>query len=187
MSNLFKFSMFFTSFIPLWITVIFKDVLSIYSNEKYVCTEWISIILIMIVLVMSITIMIKGIKTMEKSRGYSPYKIISVEKLNGLSSEYLLAYVVPLFAFDFTTWFGAVEFLVYFLILMFLCVKNNNVYSNLILEIQDYKFYNCELQNAIETQTPTICKTIISKQPLSSKNGHVIDIIELDSPFYLGK
>jgi hypothetical protein len=123
MGNWFKVSMFFTSFIPLWITIVFKDVLSICSGEQCVYTEWRSIILIMMILALSVTIMVKGIKHIEKSSSSSPYKIIAVEKLNGLSSEYLLAYVLPSFAFDFTVWYGVVEFLVYFLILMFLCVK----------------------------------------------------------------
>lgn len=187
MSNLFKVSMFFTSFIPLWITIIFKDVLSICSGEKYLFTEWMTIIVLMIFSVLSIIIVQKAIKDVKNNSGSSDYEILSAEQINGITSEFLLAYVLPLFAFDFTTWIGVVEFLVYFLVLLFLCVRNNNVYANLFLEFKGYRFFDCEMQLVVEPNTKPMKMTILSKKPLESKIGHVITVKVLNKPFYLGE
>lgn len=64
--------------------------------------------------VLSIIIVQKAIKDVKNNSGSSDYEILSAEQINGITSEFLLAYVLPLFAFDFTTWIGVVEFLVYF-------------------------------------------------------------------------
>lgn len=58
-------------------------------------------------------------------------------------AEYLLSYILPLFAFDFTVWNGVVLFLIFFTILGFLCIKHNYFSVNIILEMAEFRFYNC--------------------------------------------
>ena len=43
MSRLFTVSLYFMSFLPLWISVVFEDIMSIVEKEKYIRTECISI------------------------------------------------------------------------------------------------------------------------------------------------
>ena len=71
---------------------------------------------------------------------FNDYVIVSAVQEKGITSEFLLSYILPLFAFDFTLWSGCVEFLIYYVILAFLCIRNNNVYANLWLEVFGYKF-----------------------------------------------
>ena len=70
---------------------------------------------------------------------------------------------------------------------MFLCVRNNNVYANLIFEFKSYKFYNCELQWIAEPDVPTTQSMIISQSNLCANKGNTVEIICLDKPFYLTK
>lgn len=131
MNRLFKIAMFFTAFIPLWITVVFLDAMSIFDKaNKNIGAEVIDIGCIVVGLLSSTIIIFCSMRGVREN-DYAKYKILSVEQEKGITSEFLLSYILPLFAFDFTKWVNVVEFLIYFLILAFLCVRNNNVYANL--------------------------------------------------------
>lgn len=184
MGKLFKLAMFVTSFIPLWITVIFINSLSIINNDLNLWTESVSIGAIIIVNLLSILIIFKSIKSIKVSE-YKSYKILEVKQEKGITSEFLLSYVLPLFAFDFTRWDGVVQFLIYFIVLAFLCIRNNNVYANLIFEIRKYKFYDCELQWKPEPDVKPIQAMVISKENLCSQKGNTIDIAPLNKPFHI--
>lgn len=108
-----------------------------------------------------------------QDRDYQRYKILSVEQKNGMTSEFLLSYILPLFAFDFTKWSSVAEFLIYFLILAFLCVRNNNVYANLLFEVKKYRFYTCEMQWVAEAEATPIPMMVISKMPLNAYKGKI--------------
>lgn len=58
-------------------------------------------------------------------------------RANKLSAEFLLAYILPMIAFDYSTCKGIVLFLIYFCVLSFLCVRNNNVYTNIFFELKN--------------------------------------------------
>jgi len=187
MNKLFKVTMFFTAFIPLWITVVFLDAMSIADKTNCnIVSEVMGIGCIITGLIASAIIILCSMRGV-KDRDYKKYKILSVEQEKGITSEFLLSYILPLFAFDFTEWVSIVEFLIYFLILAFLCVRNNNVYANLLFEIKKYKFYSCEMQWVAETDTTPIQMMVISKMPLTAHKGNTIEVAALNKPFYLGK
>lgn len=186
MNKYFKVAMFYTSFIPLWITILFISILSLIRDSSNPYTESIEISLILLGLIFSTLIIIKVITSVSHEHGVK-YKIVDAQQEKGITSEFLLSYILPLFAFDFTKWDGAIMFLVYYGILMFLCVRNNNVYANLIFEFKNYKFYNCELQWTSEPDVPTMQAMIISKKNLCANKGNTVDIICLDKPFHLMK
>ncbi|MGN9164948.1 hypothetical protein ACTNDY_06625 [Tissierellaceae bacterium HCP3S3_D8] len=186
MGKLFKLAMFITSFLPLWITVIFINLLSIIKNDINLCTEYISITIIIITNVISMLVILKSMDSIQPSE-YNPYIVIEAEQEKGITSEFLLSYVLPLFAFNFTQWDGVIQFLIYFIVLAFLCVRNNNVYANLVFEIKKYKFYNCELQWKAEPDVDPIQAMVISKDNICSQKGNTIEIALLNKPFYLMK
>lgn len=186
-NRLFKVAMFFTAFIPLWITVVFLDAMSISDKtNKNIGAEVIDIGCIVVGLLLSTIIILCSMRGVRKS-DYAKYKILSVEQEKGITSEFLLSYILPLFAFDFTKWVNVVEFLIYFLILAFLCVRNNNVYANLLFEVKKYKFYTCEMQWVAEADATPIPMMVISKKPLTAYTGNTIEVAALNKPFYLGK
>ncbi|WP_243122233.1 hypothetical protein [Clostridium thermarum] len=178
--------MFITSFIPLWITVLFINILSIINNSNNLYTEIIGIIAIFLMNIFSISVIFISLGSIQQSE-YKAYKIIDAKQEKGITSEFLLSYVLPLFAFDFTRWDGVVQFLIYFIVLAFLCHRNNNVYANLIFELKKYKFYDCELLWVPEPNSKPIQAMVISKNNLCSQKGNTIEIAPLNKPFYLMK
>lgn len=59
-----------------------------------------------------------------------------------ITAEFLLPYILPLFAFDFILWNQVVLFLVFFVTLGYLCIRHNYYSVNIVLEIVGYCFFN---------------------------------------------
>ena len=184
MNNYFKISMFITSFIPLWITILFIDFLSIIRNNQYLTVEIIGIITILLINIFSAVIIKYSIKSILDT-DYSNHIIKSVSLEKSITSEFLLSYILPLFAFDFTRWDSLIQFLIYFITLAFLCVRNNNVYANLLFEYKKYKFYSCEIVWASEPNMTPITGVVLSKKNLTSQVNSKIKIAPLNEPFYI--
>lgn len=188
MNGLYKLCLFITSFIPLWISIIFKIFTeAIDANFSCYGREFIgsSVFILSICLVNAVSIIyIKvGIKRARSTTGrYERCKIINAEKEKTITSEYLLSYILPLFAFDFKDWKEIALFLLYFIILAFLCIKNNNVYVNLLFELVGYSYFNCEIEMELSGNLKRV--TIITKQDLNSKIGHELTIVSLNKPIY---
>lgn len=183
MSNLFKICMFVTSFIPLWISILFIEVMSLIEKTKYFWSEVIMLTLIIVILPLSVFVMISFLRKKETEAG-EPYEIVNAKQEKGLTSEFLLSYILPLFAFDFTEWKSVVLFWIYFLILAFLCIRNDNVYANLVLEKMHYKFYECDLLYSARDLNKSKQFLVMSKEPLASLEG-TIYITSLNKPFYV--
>lgn len=199
MSTMFKTAMFITSLMPLWISIIIKDIFAIANNSANpgICqcnvaqntvVECISIIAILLMFFGATIVVNKGIKnkseknTDEKS---PTHKIVHTTRESKLSSEFLMAYILPLFAFDFSDVKDIVIFLVYLLILGFLCVRNNNVYVNLWLEIRKYKFYSCTLEKKTDSKVTPFEALVISRTDLCAQRNNSLALKELDSEIYV--
>ena len=96
------------------------------------------------------------------------------KKSKDITIEYFLAYVLPLFAFDFTQWDQLIIFLIFYLSLGFLCVKHSYFTANIILEILKYNFYECSLKNS---DGKVIEKYVISKNNLETENSILLKSI----------
>lgn len=112
MFKLFSFSLYFVSFLPLWVSVLFIDILSIAENQTETRTEYISICCILIVLFISIVIIYHELRKHGKE-GSRRQTIKAVREEKSITAEFLLSYILPLFAFDFTLWNQVVLFLVF--------------------------------------------------------------------------
>lgn len=155
-------SMFFLSFTPLWISVLFLDIKSIIQNETSLYTEWISICAIIAFLVISLIILSRSL-SLKNRAGIMKYHLVCIEEQKSITSEYLLSYILPLFAFDFTLWDQVVLFLVYFLALGYLCIKHNHLSVNIVLELLCYRFYKCVMETEDHV---SVTKFIISREKL---------------------
>lgn len=158
---LFQWSMYYLSFAPLWLSVLFIDIMSILDGATNISVEWISIILIPIIFLISQYIMRRRLKP---SRiGSQKYTLEKAEEEKFLTAEFLFSYIFPLFAFDFTTWRGMVLFALFFVIFGGLCVHHNYFCANVMLDVQKYTIYSCEI-----TDINSVCfqKKIISKRDL---------------------
>ena len=156
--------MFVTSFIPLWISIIVIDIWTVIESttKKWNCAArlWenmltatinnllpIITILLLLFLVISSMISIKKFLDNRMKENNKPKGTIkSARKANKLSSEFLLAYILPMIAFDFENIKAVVLFIIYFSVLAILCIRNNNVYTNIFVEFLGYKMYECAIE-----------------------------------------
>mgnify|MGYP004705150465 FL=1 len=201
----FKWDMFVTSFIPLWVSITVFDIWDIVDYiitaypqkgtlpEKLVRTAQSNIIPVVsiIVILVVVSISIHGINRFLKDRNKSVQNptgiILKAKKANKLSSEFLLAYILPLIAFDFNDLKSLTLFLTYFIILAFLCIRNNNIYTNIMLEFKRYRIYTCDIQRLIPgDQTITYYDSlVISKDDLTSLENKKIRCWDCDNYIYI--
>lgn len=187
MNNAFKFSIFVTSFFPLWLSILFIDVLALYKGTSSPYAEIIGIMCIVVSNVFFTAYMFFVMKSTLRETCFYEYKVASAVQVKGFTSEFLLSYTLPLFVFDFTQWDGCVNFIIYYAMLAFLCVRNNNVYANFWLEVMGYKFYSCELKPRVDEEIKAIHAIVLSKKNLAAARGNTIEITPLNKPFHIAR
>lgn len=197
MDKKFKVCMFITSMLPLWLTIFlteiwtiglslkenkFNAMLSISSNklEFFVC---ISVFIVFLVATIQIESFISDKKN---SENLPTYTIKHVVRANSLTSEYLLSYILPLMAFDFSSLKDIIIFFIYIIVLGWLCISNNNIYINFYLELRKFHIYDCILEKSLVGQTMVYenCK-VLSNDNLTGKTGHLINSYSFDPYDYI--
>lgn len=173
-------SVYFLSFVPLWIAVLFIDIKSLMEGGGNKWTERTGIVGILVGLIVSLIILYAKFYLVDDEK-YT-FRIKDANERKTMTAELLLSYILPLFAFDFTLWYEMVEFLIFFLVLGFLCVRHNVFSMNIILEFMRYSAYDCQLLNAdgIEVE-----RKVISRERLSSHKGKDIQVKTLNNEYYL--
>ena len=183
MSFITLFSLFYLSLTPLWISIAFIDAKNICENAPNLYTEIISITCIVIGLVFSIIIVIVDFrknKIVERNRYI--LKMAKEEKI--MTAEYVLSYVLPLLAFDFTIWYDVLLFLLFFFVLLFLYIRHNRLGANIILEMCGYTYYQCELLNE---DNIVINKNVISRDDLLTKTNNYIYTESINNEYHLDR
>jgi len=200
----FKWDMFVTSFIPLWISIFainIWDIVSVFLrqwNQKtnaidniHNCLysariQWISIVVIAAMVIISIAGINGFIKKLKVSTNNSLGKIVNATKANKLSAEFLLAYILPMIAFNFDEIQNIVLFLIYFAVLAFLCIRNNNIYTNIYLEFKGYKMYTCNIEcSVLEGKHLYHDSLIISTIDLTLEEGNNVEYWDFDNYIYI--
>ncbi len=174
-----SFSLFFLSFAPLWISVLFIDIKSIIEKQTGILTEKYTVLVILVLSLVSLVILMLSFNK-KNTNGAQEFIIDSVEEEKAITAEYLLSYILPLFAFDFTVWHQVVLFLIFFFVLAFLCIRHNYFSVNILLEILGYRFYRCILQNE---DGVAISKVIISKERLLNRKTEKILIHPINNEY----
>lgn len=211
MGQRFKWHMFFTSFLPLWVSIVICDMWSlveggyaaIVSLEEYPTSfqqtvelakaflfkyqiEVVSVLILVVYSIVCICHINKIIRDQRSSKNKLVGNVKVARRANKLSAEFLLAYILPMIAFDYSTCKGIVLFLIYFCVLSFLCVRNNNVYTNIFFELKGYKMYECDIECKILDKTfeYTDC-LVMSKQNLVQALPRKINYFDFDNYIYI--
>lgn len=163
---IFQWSMYYLAFAPLWICVLFMDVMSLIHGTQNPWTERISIILIPIAFLIALSVMKRHLKPDKRISQKNSLKSASEEKL--LTAEFLATFIFPLFAFEFTTWEGMVIFAIFFFVFGWLCIRHNYFCTNIMLDVFGYRIYACDLVNSNDVQFE---KKILSKRDLTLCTG----------------
>ena len=186
MGKLFKVSMFITSFIPLWITVLFQDFLNLYRTNSYIWTELLGILSIFIVNTIATIVILRSIQSINFSE-YKSYQVVDVKRESGVTNNLAVTYIAPLIIFDFTRWDSVVPFMFYFFFLMFHSYTQNVTYANILFELFHYKFYDCELQLKSEPNVNASQVLVLSKENLYAQKGNTIEVARLKTNLSITK
>ena len=162
----FQWSMYYLSFTPLWISVLFMEIMSLRQGTESKVTEIVSLVLIPVVFIVAIIEMRRGLKPTEV--GSVKYELEEVNEEKLLTAEFLATYIIPLLAFDFSTWEGMVLFGFFFFVFGWLCVKHNYFCTNIMLDVFKYHIYDCKLVDGQKIETE---RKIISKRDLKTCLG----------------
>ena len=194
MTQFFKWNMFFTSFLPLWISIVVTDLWTIgnkivenskeaFENSKI---EIITIVLLIGYTLFSMFYISRIISVQERSTNKEQGIIVRAKRANKLSAEFLLAYILPMIAFDFSSMNNIVLFLIYFVVLSFLCIRNSNVYTNIFLELKGYKMYECNIERRVMNRTITdeAC-LVISKNSLIQAIPRNLQYFDFENYIYI--
>lgn len=170
MSCLFSCSLYFLSFLPLWLSVLFVSLKSILEHNPHLYTEYLSIGCILVFTIISSLILALELRPASQNvlkENTQCAQLLSACEEKAITAEFLLSYILPLFAFDFTQWDGVILFLIFFFVLGYLCIRHQYFCVNLVMEKAGYRFFQCQLQNDDGIQTEYV---IISRRRL---NGHL--------------
>lgn len=203
MWNKFKWHMFVTSFIPLWATIVFIDIWEVVLQGKNIweaeltflenikccisnnMLQFISVLVIMIVVIISI-ISIEKVMHKREIANNDVAIIKKAHKESLLSTQYLLSYILPLVAFDFGSLRDIIIFLLFFAVLAFLSIRNNNVYTNIYLEFRSYKIYTCDIQiTKIDKIVEYENCFVLSKVDLTQEVEEKFPYWEIDATHYI--
>ena len=115
-----------------------------------------------------------------KSIGTHTFILKEAKEEKIISTEFLLSYVLPLFAFDFTKWDQVVLFLIFYITMNFLCIRHNYFSVNIVLEFLNYRFYNCVIENEDKIQIET---RIISRNRLNILLGQSLNLKSINNEY----
>lgn len=200
----FKWNMFITSFIPLWLSIIVADMWSVidngvknwsYKNDivrnltriyKENVVSLFVVLVVLILMLISIHSINRFLKDKLSNREPPQIRIKKAMRANKLSSEFLLAYILPMIAFDFTALKSVALFVIYFAMLAFLCIRNSNVYTNIWLELKGYKMFLCDLEaNKMGRSHIYNDCLVISKNNLTTQIDNNMDYWDFDNYIYI--
>lgn len=201
----FKWDMFVTSFIPLWLSIVVLDAWNIVSLalEKWddkskmlenlkniLCSSSVQVISVIVIAFLVISSIV-GINSFLKKKlsvksTHPKGTVKKATKANKLSSEFLLAYILPMIAFDFGDPQKLVLFLIYFLVLAYLCIRNNNIYTNILLEFKGYRIYTCDFEcMAVNKNHIYHDSIVISKIDLTQEEGNEVPYWDFENYIYI--
>lgn len=201
----FKWHMFVTSFLPLWLSIIIIDIWDAfeYGLEKWnadsdvvtnlaniVTAKWLNFALVCLLIILCGVAIIWLNNFLKKKKKRSDRaeksKIIKARKERLLSSEYLLAYVLPLVAFDFSALRDVIVFIIFFSVLAFLCVRNDNIYTNIFLELKGYKLYMCDIERVLVDKNKVVNDVLfLSKNDLRQRTNGSIPVVEFSNDIFI--
>lgn len=135
-----RFFMFLTSYIPLYVILMVQ-----YMNFDTNIKQQPFILILLILTFLSLLAFEFGLFILNKNKSYITCTNISkVEILKEVNSTYLLTYIMPLIAFDFSKTQDCISFLILFIAIMAMYIKYNMIFLNPVLEIFGYTYYSYE-------------------------------------------
>ncbi|MGX6592848.1 hypothetical protein [Cetobacterium ceti] len=204
-----KIALFITSFLPLWISIIFVNIWSIIqyiffkTKGNFNCnlfnlknfmilfsSQWLEIsfsIILLILFLISARYLYCFFYRNKKSINKPVGIIKKVSRAYNLGSDYLLAYILPMIAFNFSSLKDVILFCIIFIILGFLCIRNENIYTNIYLEFLGYQMFFVNINKNITEDNINLKEGILflSKNDLRLEINQTIEYYEITNYIYI--
>jgi len=187
--------MLITSFIPLWLSILFVVYVDIrpldgttlleFLKDKNV-SVWFSIFIAFFLILSTTYVVWFLLNSRKSSRVGGSGKITSARKSATLATDFLLTYIMPLIAFDFTRARDVALFLLYFVLIAFLNIRNGNVYTNILFEFTGYRIFICDIEKNVAGKPYKFSEcVVISKENLAGKIGQEFSYFDFNNDTYL--
>jgi hypothetical protein len=184
-----------TSFLPLWVSVLFLlgwDILTLnyLSFDCLLRAKTLECVLAIVIalnaIISIILVLIFIIRKQQPQESSGKGTIRSAQKSSTLVTDFLLTYIMPLIAFNFTQIRDVMLFLLYFALIAFLNIRNSNVYTNILFEFMGYRVYTCDVVRNVAGETYNFAdSTVISRDNLTGKIGQEITFFDFDNTIYI--
>ena len=177
----------YLNFLPLWVVLIVRDAISIRKNVVNLGAEWCGIIGCLCGLGISLLVVWLGLCG-ESSRNGETGELVSATEKKTLTADVLLSYVLPLLVFDFGNWIELLEFLVFFMLIVFLSMRHNMLGGNIFLELLGYRFYSCriKIKEIDGSVKPKDCH-LLARRSLAGEEEKPISVVLMDTNLMIEK
>lgn len=137
-------SLFFLSFLPVWIVVFVRAIWSIRLEAQPHCAEWGEVVLLPIIFLVAITIVHYRFK--KEGIKLKGAKLLSATQRRDAPIEFLLSNVLAFVAFDYTKGIEALLLFVLLIVLGVACRRFHGSFWNFWLACLKFREYECLIQ-----------------------------------------
>lgn len=179
MSKLFIICLYYTSLMPLWVSILVVDIQNLCTSDTNIYTVGISIACIIAFSVISAIVLFRALHN-RGMEGTAVYYLEEAQEEKEVTAEYLLTYILPLAAFDFTKWDQVVLFLIFLAMVAFLYMRHDYFSVNVVLEVVGYRFYSCKLTTEDGIK---VLRKVISRRRLNTCVGDAVHLKALNNDY----
>jgi len=140
-STIVKWMIFLTSYIPLFILIIIKDLKGLTINSLRITFKENKLFIFVILILSTISSLITII--LFRAEKCNPLEIKEIEKADESILEYFITYLIPLLEIELGNEISILINVIIFLIIGVYQVKGNKLYLNIVLVFLGYNIYKC--------------------------------------------
>ena len=152
MSHRFSFEFSVLSFLPLWVSILIACIQSVVIRNQPTGTEMTLLVVVPTMLVIS-SLEIIGIFR-DRNPPAEDFEeglvVVKCVKQKAVTTEYILACVLPLYTFDFTNWCSVLQFATVIGTIVLLYAKYYELPPNVVLELMGYSRFTCRFSDGRE-------------------------------------
>ncbi|MDF9748302.1 hypothetical protein [Natrinema salsiterrestre] len=149
--SLFKWGIFLSSFIPLYLILSYKHIgvqASTPSNIPFVGGAEVPILTVFWLVLSMVSLTALGlVLNVRKSKEPEPKNVIDATNRNEAVTSYILVYIFPFVVLDLSQVVNWIAFIIFFAVIGIIQVRSNHLYVNPILALAGYNIYDVSTED----------------------------------------
>jgi hypothetical protein len=150
----YKIILFLSSYTPLFLILLLKITSQLVDNyekiEQFIPKNFLisNLVLFLVIFILFLIIIIPNIilglilKDTKRTNNPKQLKIKSANKMNHIYMEYLISYIIPFLAFDFSDLFDIAALMLLIITIGIIYINSDLLYININFNIRGYNLYN---------------------------------------------